>query len=474
MQKTGRLSFLPLCVLAGILLAGLCLPAQGQLVSPWFRGGKAVWEALLNKAKLPAAGKAAFSQPLSNAATGYAVKTTASNWLRHRVAHSGVFSRMEKETLLQPNHTPKMQLGKIAYFHDRDARLFNWVPSQPGAKAEENAFWRHQNILANTLAELETFYRRELPEAFASSVFSKEQVARLMEDPIQPPAFVLYPKEIARFASLKTLAEQQAWAVQTLQAVWGDLNALLAKHPTRLQGNEFERYYIQKLRLLYFMTVQEVLAKATEKRPSLIVRRKRALKADLPGAERPEKALLKIREGLGLYANLRPAIMHKALSNACPIKRENIGDSMDLLIVRELTGGIYFGEHGWREGKYGQEAYDVERYSEMEIRRIAKVAFNAAMARKKNLVSVDKSNVLETSRLWRRVVNEMSADYPEVTVSHMYVDNAAMQLVYRPGQFDVLLTSNMFGDIHSDEASMITGSLGMLPSASLADGSFGL
>ncbi len=195
---------------------------------------------------------------------------------------------------------------------------------------------------------------------------------------------------------------------------------------------------------------------------------------NLPGPERPEKALLKIREGLGLYANLRPAIMHKALSGACPIKHENIGDSMDLVIVRELTGGIYFGEHGWREGRYGQEAYDVERYSEMEIRRIAKVAFNAAMARKKNLVSVDKSNVLETSRLWRRVVNEMSADYPEVTVSHMYVDNAAMQLVYRPGQFDVILTSNMFGDILSDEASMITGSLGMLPSASLADGSFGL
>ncbi len=194
----------------------------------------------------------------------------------------------------------------------------------------------------------------------------------------------------------------------------------------------------------------------------------------LPGAERPEKALLKIREGLGLYANLRPAIMHRALSRACPIKPENVGDSMDLMIVRELTGGIYFGEHGWREGKYGQEAYDVERYSEMEIRRIARVAFEAAMARKKNLVSVDKSNVLETSRLWRRVVTEMSADYPDVALSHMYVDNAAMQLVYRPNQFDVLLTSNMFGDILSDEASMITGSLGMLPSASLADGSFGL
>ncbi|MBQ5727937.1 MAG: 3-isopropylmalate dehydrogenase, partial [Mailhella sp.] len=167
----------------------------------------------------------------------------------------------------------------------------------------------------------------------------------------------------------------------------------------------------------------------------------------LPGAERPEKALLKIREGLGLYANLRPAIMHKALAKACPIKPENVGDSMDLMIVRELTGGIYFGEHGWREGKYGPEAYDVERYSEMEIRRIAKVAFNAAMARGKNLVSVDKANVLEASRLWRKIVTEMAADYPEVTVSHMYVDNAAMQLVYRPNQFDVILTSNMFGDI---------------------------
>ncbi len=194
----------------------------------------------------------------------------------------------------------------------------------------------------------------------------------------------------------------------------------------------------------------------------------------LPGPERPERALLKIREGLGLYANLRPAIMHRALAGACPIKPENAGESMDLLIVRELTGGIYFGEHGWREGKYGPEAYDVERYSETEIRRIARTAFTAAMARKKNLTSVDKANVLETSRFWRRIVTEMSADYPEVSLSHMYVDNAAMQLVSRPGQFDVILTSNMFGDILSDEASMITGSLGMLPSASLADGSFGL
>ena len=194
----------------------------------------------------------------------------------------------------------------------------------------------------------------------------------------------------------------------------------------------------------------------------------------LPGPERPEKALLKIRSGLGLYANLRPAIMHRALASSCPIKPENMGGSMDVLIVRELTGGIYFGEHGWRDGKFGPEAYDVERYSETEIRRIARVAFKAAMSRKKNLTSVDKANVLETSRLWRRVVTEMAAEYPEVSLSHMYVDNAAMQLVYRPGQFDVILTSNMFGDILSDEASMITGSLGMLPSASLSDGTFGL
>ena len=198
---------------------------------------------------------------------------------------------------------------------------------------------------------------------------------------------------------------------------------------------------------------------------------------NLPGAERPEKALLKIREGLGLYANLRPAIMHKALAKACPIKPENIGESMDLMIVRELTGGIYFGEHGWRDGKYGPEAYDVERYSEMEIRRIAKVAFNAAMARDKNLVSVDKANVLEASRLWRKIVTEMAADYPEVTVSHMYVDNAAMQLVRNPKQFDVMVTENTFGDILTDEMAIVCGSLGMLPSASLSHGSntfFGL
>lgn len=273
--------------LTGALLAAACLPVQAQLVSPWFRGGKHVWEALLHKAKLPVSGAAAFSTPLSQAATGYAVKTTAHNWLRHRVAHSGVFSRMEKEALLQKTQNIKMQLGKVAYFHDRDARLFNWLSSQPGASAAEAAFWRHQNILANTLAELEAFYRGDLPDVFASSVFSREQVAQLLEDPVQPPAFVLYPKEIAHFAALSTLAEQQAWAAQALAQTRGDLNALLAKDPVHLQPGEFARYYTQKLRLLYFLTLQEVLSKATDKRASLIVRRKRILKARLPGADRP-------------------------------------------------------------------------------------------------------------------------------------------------------------------------------------------
>jgi len=195
---------------------------------------------------------------------------------------------------------------------------------------------------------------------------------------------------------------------------------------------------------------------------------------NLPGNERPEKALLGIREALGLYANLRPAIIHKALSEACPIKKEIIGDSLDIMIVRELTGGIYFGSRGYRQGKYGEEAYDTEAYSEMEVRRIGKIAFDTAMARGKKLASVDKANVLESSRLWRKVIDEMSKDYPEVELTHMYVDNAAMQLVRNPKQFDVIVTSNMFGDILSDEASQITGSIGMLPSASLGENSFGM
>lgn len=195
---------------------------------------------------------------------------------------------------------------------------------------------------------------------------------------------------------------------------------------------------------------------------------------DLPGELRPERGLLGIRSELGLYANLRPAIIHKALASASPIKPEIIGDSLDILVVRELTGGIYFGDHGYRSGKYGEEAYDIEYYSEFEIKRIAKVAFDSAMKRGKKITSVDKSNVLESSKLWRRTVIEMAKDYPEVELNHMYVDNAAMQLVRNPKQFDVILTSNIFGDILSDEASQITGSIGMLPSASLADGAFGL
>ena len=195
----------------------------------------------------------------------------------------------------------------------------------------------------------------------------------------------------------------------------------------------------------------------------------------LPSHLRPEAgALLKLRSSLGLYANLRPAIIHKALSAASPIKTEIIGDSLDILVVRELTGGIYFGERGYREGKYGEEAFDVEAYSAFEVRRIAVQAFEAAMKRSKHVTSVDKANVLESSKLWRKVITEVAKDYPEVELDHMYVDNAAMQLVRNPKHFDVIVTSNIFGDIISDEASQITGSIGMLPSASLADGAFGM
>ena len=195
----------------------------------------------------------------------------------------------------------------------------------------------------------------------------------------------------------------------------------------------------------------------------------------LPANLRPEAgALLKLRSSLGLYANLRPAIIHKALSAASPIKAEIIGDSLDILVVRELTGGIYFGERGYRDGKYGQEAYDMEAYSAYEVKRIAVQAFEAAMKRSKRVTSIDKANVLESSKLWRKTVTEVAKNYPEVKLDHMYVDNAAMQLVRNPKHFDVIVTSNIFGDIISDEASQITGSIGMLPSASLADGAFGM
>lgn len=195
---------------------------------------------------------------------------------------------------------------------------------------------------------------------------------------------------------------------------------------------------------------------------------------NLPGEKRPEQALLGLRKGLGLFANLRPALLFEALKDACPLKPEIIGNGLDICVVRELTGGIYFGEKGFKETEYGQGAYDVKIYSEGEVKRIAKIAFDMAMKREKKVTSVDKANILESSRLWRRVVEEVAVDYPEVKVNHMYVDNGAMQLIRDPKQFDVIVTGNMFGDILSDEASMITGSIGMLPSASLGVGNFGM
>ena len=191
---------------------------------------------------------------------------------------------------------------------------------------------------------------------------------------------------------------------------------------------------------------------------------------NLPGDQRPEKALLGIRAALGLFTNLRPAKLYKALKDSCPLRPDIVENGFDLMMVRELTGGIYFGERGRREGKYGEEAYDTECYSKMEIERIARVAFETARKRNKSVISIDKANVLESSRLWRATVHEIAKDYPDVTCTDMLVDNAAMQLVKNPGQFDVILTENMFGDILSDEASEITGSIGMLSSASLSDG----
>ena len=194
----------------------------------------------------------------------------------------------------------------------------------------------------------------------------------------------------------------------------------------------------------------------------------------LAGDVRPEKALLGIRAALGLYTNLRPAKLYPSLRKASPLKDEIVGEGFDLLIVRELTGGIYFGERGLREGRYGTEAFDTESYSVTEIKRIGKAAFEAAMKRSKRLCSIDKANVLESSRLWRKTMHELSQSYTEVEYRDMLVDNAAMQLVRDPKQFDVIVTSNMFGDILSDEASQITGSIGMLASASLGASKRGL
>ena len=198
-------------------------------------------------------------------------------------------------------------------------------------------------------------------------------------------------------------------------------------------------------------------------------------KWDDPTAKvRPEQALLGLRGGLGLYCNLRPAVLHKQLKNASPLKDSVIGNGIDIQIVRELTGGIYFGERGKFNEDGVPAAYDTEKYNENEVRRIAKIGFDSAMKRRKKVTSVDKANILESSRLWRRIIDEVAKDYPEVEVNHLYIDNAAMQMVRDPSQFDVVVTTNMFGDILSDEASMVTGSIGMLPSASLGEGNFGM
>lgn len=194
----------------------------------------------------------------------------------------------------------------------------------------------------------------------------------------------------------------------------------------------------------------------------------------LDPSRRPEAGLLAIRKALNLFANLRPAYLYQELKAACPLKEEVIGEGFDMIIVRELTGGLYFGERKTVEENGIETAIDTLSYNENEIRRIAVKAFDIAMKRRKNVTSVDKANVLDSSRLWRKVVEEVAKDYPEVTLEHMLVDNCAMQLVHNPGQFDVILTENMFGDILSDEASMVTGSIGMLSSASLNDTKFGL
>ena len=194
----------------------------------------------------------------------------------------------------------------------------------------------------------------------------------------------------------------------------------------------------------------------------------------LEPSKRPEAGLLKIRKALNLFANLRPAVLYDELKGACPLKEEITEGGFDMMIMRELTGGLYFGERSTEEKNGVLTATDSLTYTEDEIRRIAKRGFDIAMKRRKEVTSVDKANVLDSSRLWRKVVEEVAKDYPEVTLEHMLVDNCAMQLVKNPRQFDVILTENMFGDILSDEASMVTGSIGMLASASLNETKFGM
>lgn len=194
----------------------------------------------------------------------------------------------------------------------------------------------------------------------------------------------------------------------------------------------------------------------------------------LPGEKRPEKGLLKLRKGMGLFSNLRPAKIWPQLADASPLKKEITDKGIDFVIVRELTGGVYFGDHTTTEENGVRKALDLMPYDENEIRRIGKVGFETAMKRNKKLTLVDKANVLDTSRLWRSVLYEMAKEYPEVDFDVMFVDNAAMQICKNPAQFDTIVTENMFGDILSDEASEITGSIGMIPSSSLGEGTRGL
>ena len=194
----------------------------------------------------------------------------------------------------------------------------------------------------------------------------------------------------------------------------------------------------------------------------------------LPGHMRPERALLGLRGALGLYANLRPALLHEALKDACPLRPDIAAGGIDIMVVRELTGGMYFGDRGRKDTALGPAAWDTELYATEEVRRIATVAFDLARKRKGHVTNVDKANVLESSRLWREVVLEVAKDYPDVKLDHLYIDNATMQIIRDPGYYDVMVTTNMFGDILSDEASQITGSIGMLPSASLNKDGMGM
>ena len=191
-------------------------------------------------------------------------------------------------------------------------------------------------------------------------------------------------------------------------------------------------------------------------------------------ANRPERGLLKLRSAMGLYSNIRPARVFPDLAAACPLRGDIAAKGVDFVVVRELIGGVYFGEHKTETVDGEQKATDIMAYSEHEVRRIARVAFDMARKRRNRVTSIDKANVLDTSRLWRKVVTEVAAEYPDVELRHMYVDNAAMQMVRQPSQFDVVVTENLFGDILSDEASQITGSIGMIPSSSMGEGTRGL